>query len=134
MADREAPAQRSRTGRVLLQAAAALAIFALGVLVGRGTAERAAETPAFRDPFQTAAEVQRAGSEYVAAVTSLEKLEKGAARRQGREAAISTLYGAAHELARISPDDPGTSSILDAVSRTRSTPSGKAPKTRVVKF
>lgn len=133
IADRQAP-RRSAQGRILLQVAAALAIFAAGVLVGRGTAERRVEAPVSRNPFQTAAEVQRTGSEYVAAVASLEKLDPGTARRQGREAAISTLYGAAHELARIAPDDSGASRILDAVSQTRSMPSGKTPKTRIVKF
>jgi hypothetical protein len=133
IAARKAP-ERPGWRRVLLQAAAALAIFAGGVLVGRSTAERRAEAPAPHDPFQTAAEVQRTGSEYVAALATLEKLDDRRARRQGREAAISTLYGAAHELARIAPEDPGASRILEAVSQTRSVPAGKAPKTRIVKF
>jgi hypothetical protein len=68
-----------------------------------------------------AVEVQRTGTEYVAALRSLaERPGTPATQAQGREAALSVLYGAAHELVRLSPDDAGVSQILKTVSVTRS--------------
>lgn len=111
------PASRlSGRERVLFQMAAALAIFAGGVMVGRGTVERPAETRIARDPFQTAAEVQRTGSQYIAALSSLTS-EQGPALDQGREAALSTLYGAAYELDKLPSED--LSQVLHAVSSTQ---------------
>ncbi|HYO15789.1 MAG TPA: hypothetical protein VE685_21530 [Thermoanaerobaculia bacterium] len=112
------PASRlSRRERVLLQMAAALAIFAGGVMVGRGTVERPAEIPwASRDPLRTAAEVQRTGSQYIAALSSLTSAQ-GPSLDQGREAALSTLYGAAYELNKLPSED--LSQVLHAVSATQ---------------
>lgn len=132
-----APASRSplsRKGRILLRMAAALVIFAGGVWVGRGTVKRPAEIPwASSDPLSTAAEVQRAGSQYIAALSSLRSVE-GPPLDQGREAALSTLYGAAYELDKLPSED--LSQVLQAVSVTqrRDRNAGEPNDTRIVPF
>ncbi len=134
VAARIAPAARPTARsprRFWVQAAAALLLFASGVAAGHrwGAREGAAvrSEPA-RDPFVAAAEVQRTGTEYVAALRSLaECTDHSGAREQGREAALSAFYGAASELVRLAPGDAGASEILDAVSDCR------APK-RTVRF
>lgn len=80
-----------------------------------------------------AAEVQRTGTQYVTALASLRKLDDSATRAQGREAAMSVLYGAAHELTRLSPDDTGARQLLQTVSTTRSTARGPGTP-RIVPF
>jgi len=122
---------------LLIQTAAALLLFASGVLVGQRWADaRGAETPvrASHDPLRAAVEVQRTGTEYVAALRVLAERGDGQEeRKQGREAALSTLYGAAHELVRLAPGDAGATSILQSVSTTRS--AGRGPATvRPVRF
>jgi hypothetical protein len=117
IASREAPARRPGRGRIFLQMAAALAIFAGGVVVGRGTVARPAEIPrASQNPLRAAAEVQRTGSQYIAALSSLTS-EQGPALEQGREAALSTLYGAAYELDKLPSED--LSQVLHAVSASQ---------------
>jgi hypothetical protein len=137
-----APSARPRVNRRLLQVAAALAIFAGGVVVGRGTTKAPAQAPiqvpvrvpaSVRlelDTLHPAIEVQRTGSEYVAALASLRESRDPQVRRQGSEAALSTLYGAARELTRISPEDPGALNILDTVSTARA----RSPEPGPVKF
>lgn len=113
---------RPRRRRFLLQAAAALLLFAGGVLVGRQWQDRP-EPPArpARDLLAPAVEVQRTGTEYVAALRTLaERQGNPAAQAQGREAGLSVLYGAAHELVRLSPNDARVHQILRTVSTTRS--------------
>lgn len=135
VAARIAPAARPPARfprRFLPQAAAALLLFAGGVAAGHRWGVRegaAARTVTARDPFVAAAEVQRTGTEYVAALRSLaECTDRSGAREQGREAALSAFYGAASELVRMAPRDPGAGEILDAVSDCR------APKGRTVRF
>lgn len=132
------PAPWSRRGGVLLRTAAALAIFAAifasGVWVGRETVERPAEIPgASSDPLRTAAEVQRTGAQYIAALSSLRSVE-GPPLDQGREAALSTLYGAAYELDKLPSED--LSQVLSAVSVTqrRDRNAGDPDETRTVPF
>jgi hypothetical protein len=142
MSENEAPAgpvlvRPLRRRRFLIQAAAALLLFTCGVAVGHrwGTepaaalsspqSSRSLQSPRSvhpqRDPLAPAVEVQRTGTEYVAA---LRRLAEGpgspVARDQGREAALSALYGAAHELVRLDPDNPGVTQILKTVTTTRS--------------
>lgn len=112
IASRLAEPARPRRARLVLQMAAALALFAGGILVGRATKE-----PAAPEALRPAEEVQRTGSEYVAALATLGTARDPAERRQGREAALSALYGAAHELTRL---DPEASGILTTVSTARS--------------
>jgi len=122
----------------LIQAAAALLLFASGFAAGhrwRGDAASAPRVRPARDPFVAAAEVQRTGTEYVAALRSLaECADQSGARAQGREVALSAFYGAAHELVRLTPGDAGATGILDAVSSCRSAAEAERPKGRTVRF
>ena len=109
--------------RLPLQLAAALALFAGGILVGQRwgeTAPAASPPPAPEGPLAAAAEVQRAGSEYVSALSRLDESDGALEREQGVDAALSTLQGAAFELVRLRPDDPQAGRILYTVSEARS--------------
>lgn len=118
-----APAAVSRPRRSMasvLRLAAAVLIFVSGVAVGR-VWDRSGSVPAPPDqnPLATATEVQRAGTEYVAAVAALRGEPRAEIRHQGREAALSTLVGAAHEIARMSPENESASQLLSTASRAR---------------
>ena len=121
--------ERSLMPRVPLQIAAALALFAGGVLVGQRWGEPShAETPAPEGPLAAAAEVQRAGSAYVSALSRLDERSGPIEREQGVDAALSTLQGAAWELVRLRPDDPQAGRILYTVSEARN--DGEEPTVR----
>ena len=120
-----------RAVRVPLQVAAALALFAGGVLVGQRWGEpapAAPPAPASRGPLAAAAEVQRAGSEYVSALSRLDESAGELEREQGVDAALSTLQGAAWELVRLRPEDPHAGRILYTVSEART--DGEEPTVR----
>lgn len=104
----------------LLRAAAALLLFLSGVAVGHlwGRSSAPGEPPSSH-PLAAAEEVQRTGTEYVAALAALRGETRSEVRTQGREAAFSTLYGAAHELSRLSPENPAARQILTSASRAR---------------
>jgi hypothetical protein len=135
----EAPAAvparpRPRRLRFLIQVAAAVLLFAGGVAVGRQweNLPAASSIRPVRDALAPAVEVQRTGTDYVAALRSLaERPDNPATQAQGREAALSVLYGAAHELVRLSPNDTGVTQILNSVSVTRS---GGRGRIRTVRF
>jgi hypothetical protein len=117
--------------RVPLQIAAALGLFVGGVLVGqqwREPAPAAPPAPAARGPLATAAEVQRAGTEYVSALSRLDESAGELEREQGVDAALSTLQGAAWELVRLRPEDPHAGRILYTVSEART--DGEEPTVR----
>lgn len=124
------PPRLPRRGAFLLRIAAAVLLFVGGIVVGHlWTGDRG--TPSAvrtrRGPLRAAVEVQRTGTAYVAALRVLAERGDGREEReQGREAALSTLYGAAHELVRLAPDDDGATRILQTVSTTRSAGSGPA--------
>jgi hypothetical protein len=105
--------------------AAALRLFARGVAVGHVWGRSSApsvDTPAAvraESPLAPATEVQRAGTEYVAALAALQREPRAEIRGQGREAAFAAMFGAAHELARLTPEDDTESEILSAVSEVR---------------
>lgn len=104
----------------LLRWAAALLLFVSGVAVGHVWGRSsAASAPSSSHPLAAAEEVQRTGTEYVAAVAALRGEARSEVRTQGREAAFSTLFGAAHELSRLSPEDPAARQILTTASRAR---------------
>lgn len=115
---------RRRTS-ALLRIAAALLLFASGLAVGHAWGRSSAppaDTPAAahtRGPLAPAVEVQRAGTEYVAALAALRREPRAEIRGQGREAALSALVGAAHELARLAPGDAAASEVLSTVSQAR---------------
>jgi hypothetical protein len=112
--------QPRRSVATLLRLAAAVLIFVSGVAVGRGW-DRSASAPAppVHDPLASASAVQRAGTEYVAAVAALRGEPRAEVRDQGREAALSTLVGAAHEIARMLPENESASQLLSTASRAR---------------
>jgi hypothetical protein len=110
--------------RLPLQIAAALALFAGGVLVGQRWGEPAPESteaPVERAeyPLAAAAEVQRAGTEYVTALSRLREASGPLERAQGADAAMSAFQGAAYELVRLRPDDPIAARILYTVSEAQ---------------
>jgi hypothetical protein len=121
---RPVPVRRRST--ILFRLAAALLLFASGVAVGHVwgrsssvSADRVPEVRATGYPLAPAAEVQRAGTEYVAALAALRGEPRTEIRVQGREVALSTLLGAAHELSRLEPKDAAASQVLSTVSRVR---------------
>ena len=136
----------------LQRAAAAAVLFVGGIGVGRATLSRAADpsspttlptvvagpsgggatdpgltqasngvsTP--RSAMQAARQVQRAGTDYVAAVAAFAELAPGAAEfdvKQGRDATLSIIAGAAQELLRVSPSDSAAAELLRVVSAAR---------------
>lgn len=114
--------ERRRVARLPLQIAAAIALFAGGIVVGQRWGEPSrAEMPAPipEGPLAVAAEVQRAGSAYVSALSRLDESAGALERDQGIDAALSTLQGAAYELVRLRPDDPQAGRILYTVSEAR---------------
>lgn len=106
---------------LFLRLAAAILLFASGVAVGHVWAPPEAEPPVAqtRGALAPATEVQRAGTEYVAALAALRREPRAEIRGQGREAALSALVGAAHELARLAPEDAAASEVLSTVSQAR---------------
>jgi hypothetical protein len=137
-----APARLRPAGRrfpaVPLRIAAALVLFASGVLVGQRWGDRAPasepapEVPIARaqDPLAAATEVQRAGTAYVSALSRLDESAGALERDQGVDAALSALQGAAYELVRLRPDDPQAGRILYTVSEARAGEGGDAPTVR----
>ena len=118
------PRERRRLPHLPLQVAAALALFAGGVFVGQRWGEtQRVDTPAAeptpRGTLAAAAEVQRAGTAYVSALSRLDESAGPLERDQGVDAALSTLQGAAYELVRLRPDDPQAGRILYTVSEAR---------------
>jgi hypothetical protein len=126
--------------RLLAPAAAAVLLFASGVATGHRWGNRQDAEPSARparDAFVAAAEVQRTGTEYVAALRSLaDCTDSSGAREQGREAALAAFYGAASELVRLAPRNADTVELLDAVSACRAADAEgpERPKGRTVAF
>lgn len=110
---RSAPSRRFPIS--LLQAAAAIAVFLLGALAGRSLDAGSAPRGASSDPLVAAAEVQRTGTAYVAAVAHFRSVAGDSAPgavAQAREVALAAVHGAAFELARLHPDDRTAHEIL----------------------
>lgn len=108
-------------------AAAAVALFFMGIETGRMLTERqtgriVGEVVQAKSPQQAAVAVQQTGSAYVTALsrfTSLADSASPAQTRQGREVAVQMLRAAAGELVRMAPDDPLAADILAALDRAR---------------
>jgi hypothetical protein len=81
--------------------AAAFTIFVAGTAVGRGLAQREVQAPT----LSPAAEVQEAGTAYVAALIRLSRATKHE-QSPGVEAGAATLRAAATSLAHINANDP----------------------------
>ncbi|GEM_PF-3483170 len=112
------------TGRRLAGVAAAVALlitsgFAMGYLTGTWRARGAVVTSA-NDGFHLAVEVQRASSDYLAALQDLalyEQILTEQEREQGREVALATLGSAARAIAGLAPSDEILRQMLAAVLR-----------------
>jgi hypothetical protein len=97
--------------------AASIALFAGGVSVGQVLGARQT-ADAFQTVFEDgdallAAQVQRTGSDYVAALAALAETNGAVAdSSQAREVALTALWAAANEIVRLAPDDVLTARIL----------------------
>jgi len=118
--------------------AASLAMFATGMAVGQYTEARTMATvaTATRDisAAQAAADIQRAGRQYVASLASLNQLPDSAnpaARAQAERVALSMLGLAAEEVAHIAPDDPLAAAVLRGLDQ-RGKEQRPAPPSRTV--
>lgn len=134
-------AHRRRRGPALSgwvpQAAAAALL--LGVGFGGGRLSRPADTAAAMEiaadtvvtAMQAAVRVQRAGTEYVAAVAQFVASSRGSdslMAAQGREATIAACYGASRELTRLRDGDSSAVQLFRTASSTRHGPTS-APDT-----
>jgi hypothetical protein len=134
--------------------AASLVLFASGVFLGQwlGTRSTAQAFLAVReqDAGQLAMTIQEAGSAYVSALAALSELRAGdlrarevgqpgtegsplfsaAGMQQGKEVALGALYGAAYELARMSPEDADVLRVLQILEdrKAREEGYGDAPR------
>jgi len=131
--------------------AASLTLFTSGIFLGQwmGTKSTAQVLLAVReqDASQLAMTIQEAGSQYVSALAALSELgvsgggegeyegEHEASGRplftaadlqQGQEVAFGALYGAAYELARMSPDDMDVLQVLQILNDRREREAGGA--------
>ncbi len=97
--------------------AAGIALFAGGMSIGQVMGSRQT-VEAFQTVFEEgdvrlASQVQRTGSEYVAALEALTAADGAAADSgQALEVALSALWAAANEIVRLAPDDPLAARIL----------------------
>jgi len=98
--------------------AAGIALFAGGLSVGQMVGARQT-VDAFQTVFEDgdvllASQVQRAGSDYVAALAALSVADGGAGSdtSQALEVALTALWAAANEIVRLAPDDPLAARIL----------------------
>lgn len=98
--------------------AAALALFAGGLSVGQMLGARQT-AGAFQSVFEEgdallAAQVQRTGSDYVAALAALSGANGSAVAdtSQALEVALTALWAAANQIVLLAPDDPLTARIL----------------------
>jgi len=97
--------------------AAGIALFAGGMSIGQVMGSRQT-AEAFQTVFEDgdvrlASQVQRTGSEYVAALEALTAAD-GATADSGQavEVALTALWAAANEIVRLAPDDPLAARIL----------------------
>lgn len=139
----DAHRRRSALPAWVPQAAAAALLLGMGFGGGRLSAAPngrdallvAADTVA--TAMQAAVLVQRAGTEYVAAVAQFVASTRGGdslAAAQGREATIAACYGATRELTRLRGDDSSAVRLFRTASVTRHgpTPPPDTPSTGVM--
>jgi hypothetical protein len=132
-------------------AAASLVLFGSGVVLGQWMGSQST-AQAFiqvreQDAAHLALRIQEAGSAYVSALAALSELHgpgqrSGAAGDlasladvdldQGREVALGALYGAANELARMSPEDADVLRILEIMEERRARDEGRGGTQRNV--
>ncbi|HEX2207262.1 MAG TPA: hypothetical protein VHG93_06230, partial [Longimicrobium sp.] len=122
--------KRRRMPAWVARAAAAALVFTIGFGGGRfsGTGDSAAilvAADSVATAMEAAAQVQRAGSEYVAAVARFVAFSRGRdslATAQGREATIAACYGASRELTRLRTDDTSAVNLYRTAALTRQAP------------
>ncbi len=119
--------------------AAALALFASGMVVGQYLGTRNAamlvEATGRESADELVAHVQRAGALYTAALASLSQLPdsgNAAARDSVRIAALRVLGQAAQEMALLAPDDPLAAAVLRGLNQRSRENSPTAPSRSVV--
>ena len=121
--------------------AAALALFASGVVVGQwmGTRSTVQAIVAVEESNarQVAALVQQTGSQYAAALAALSQVPASASDSnwvaQGREVALTALYTVADKMVQVAPDDHLVARILQALEgQQRSSEEGSATPVRQV--
>ena len=113
-----------------VRAAAVIAIFFTGGAAGATVATmwlRSGQTPdaistAAAPPLETAIEIQRSGSAYLAALGRLRHVEpdEAGARSQGYEAALAVLAAAAAEVAVAADLPAGTGPLTESAEQVRS--------------
>jgi hypothetical protein len=131
--------------------AASLVLFASGVFFGQRlgsmtTAEAFIQVRE-QDAAQLALSIQEAGSAYVSALAALGQLGvdgrrdelpgqsaslEGVDLRQGREVGWGALYGAANELARMSPEDTDILRVLQILEERQASEEGRGGDDRNV--
>jgi hypothetical protein len=131
--------------------AASLVLFASGVVLGERMGSQST-AQAFiqvreQDAAHLALRIQEAGSAYVSALAALSDLRvegsgggvgsdevslAGVELEQGREVALGALYGAANELARLSPEDVDVLRVLQILEERRAREEGRAGAERNV--
>ena len=132
-----------RPWMVAASMAASLVLFASGVVLGDWMGSQTT-THAFmqvreQDAAQLALRIQEAGSAYVSALTALGQIQDGWTAegspggeaslagtnlQQGREVALGAFYGAANELARLSPDDADVLRVVQILEDRRARDEG----------
>jgi hypothetical protein len=131
--------------------AASLVLFASGVVLGQRmgsmtTAEAFIQVRE-QDAAQLALRIQEAGSAYVSALAALGQLGAdgrgdvpadqnaslaGVDLQQGREVALGAFYGAANELARMSPEDTDVLRVLQILEERQAREEGRGGDDRNV--
>lgn len=121
---------------VMTGLAASIAFFASGLAVGQWMATRTMATSLASanqvNAMHVAAAVQRSGSAYVAALAALAQLSDSAGPEtvaQGREAALSALYGAVSEMVLLAPDDPLSVAVRELLGRQAGARQGESETT-----
>ncbi len=113
--------------------------FALGQWVGSRQTAQAMLAAQEQNGLRLAAEVQRTGTAYIAALNTLVENLKGQdaqVQAQGRQVALSALYAAADLVVTIAPDEPVAENILWALDQSPAprTEPGTAPPKHYIWF
>ena len=117
------PARRLGPAWLAGAVAASLVLFASGVVFGQWLSARSTTSAiaaiSKNDALRTAAQVQRAGTQYVTALQALAQFADSTNHlpAQGREVALAALYAAANEVVRLAPNDPMATEILRGFQR-----------------
>jgi len=133
-----APTHRWHPAWLVGALAASLALFASGIAVGQFLGARSATIAAAVGLGSSLAErtqqVQRTGSEYVAALSALlqETDTSDASRQRATEAALGALGAAAQEVSRLAPSDPLAAAVLRGLTERRRASQPPPPTRNVV--